>query len=87
MKALRGTKACPRCGSWELRIPGSADGVVVGQGQDLSLSACDRCGLVAVPLEFPSERARLAFEQEQARHPAKDWPQAGAVDLRRRRDG
>lgn len=61
----RRVEACPRCGSARLRIPSAADGVIVGQGQDLSLRACDRCGAVAVPFEFDDDAARAAFERAQ----------------------
>jgi hypothetical protein len=78
----RGIEACQRCGSWDLRIPGVADGSLVGLAQDLSRRACLRCGLVAVPIEFDSEEARAAYEAEQARHPSADWPQSGWPSLR-----
>jgi len=59
--------ACARCGSDDLRIPGAGDGVLVGLGQDLGTMACRACGHVAVPLEFASEAARLAFVRVRAR--------------------
>jgi hypothetical protein len=84
----RGIEACQRCGSWELRLPGVADGAIVGEGQDMARRACLRCDLVAVPIEFESDEGRRAFEAEQAKHPSKDWPQSGWPSLRRpgRRD-
>lgn len=73
----RAIEACQRCGSDALHLPSVGDGVLVGQGQDLSLRACQRCGLVAVPFEFDDVAARKAFEAERLRHPSKDWPRVG----------
>jgi hypothetical protein len=61
-------------------MPGLNDGVIVGEGQDLARMACERCDLVAVPLTFDDEAARLAYEKEQAKHPSADWPQSGWMD-------
>lgn len=74
-------RACQRCGSDDLRMPGVRDGALVGTGQELTQWTCVRCGLTAVPLLFDSERARLAYEAEQARHPSADWPHSGWPDL------
>jgi hypothetical protein len=59
-------RACQRCGSGELRMPSVGDGVIVGLGQDLSKMACERCGLVAVALEFEDEAARHAYQTSQS---------------------
>lgn len=58
-------------------MPGIRDGVIVGQGQDLSRWSCDRCGLTAVPLLFDDEEARSAYEAERAKDKSKDWPATG----------
>ena len=59
-------QACPRCGYGDLRMPSAADGVIVGLGQNLSLMACRRCGLVATPLMFDSYDALVAFRKERS---------------------
>lgn len=59
-----GVEACQRCGSADLRLPSTSDGVIVGLGQNLGYRACERCGLVGVPFEFDSEAARVAYEGE-----------------------
>lgn len=64
-------RACQRCGYSDLRIPSVRDGVIVGLGQDMAKMACDRCGLVAVPLEFDDEKALLAFRS--ARSGTRGW--------------
>ena len=75
-------RACQRCGSSHLRMPGVRDGALVGTGQELSKWTCERCGLTEVPLLFDDEAARLAYEAEQAKHPSKDWPHSGWPSLR-----
>lgn len=79
----RDLRACQRCGSADLRMPGVRDGALVGTGQELDKWTCARCGLTAVPLLFDDEDARRRFEAEQARHPSADWPQAGWPSLRK----
>ncbi len=76
-------RACQRCGSGDLRMPGVRDGALVGTGQELDKWTCARCGLTAVPLLFDSEAGRVGFEKEQARHPSADWPQSGWPSLKR----
>ena len=58
----RDVRACQRCGSDRLRMGGLGDGAMVGEGQELAKWACERCGLLAVPLIFDSEAGRLAYE-------------------------
>lgn len=72
----RDVRACPRCGSDDLRIPGLRDGAMVGEGQELAKWACNACGLMAVPILF-DEASRKAFAEEQAKHSSEDWPQSG----------
>lgn len=62
-------------------MPGIRDGAMVGGLQELSRWTCNRCELTAVPLLFDDEEGRKAFEAEQAKHPAKDWPQSGWPSL------
>jgi hypothetical protein len=81
MKVL--IRGCQRCGSGDLRMAGLADGVMVGEGQDLAKWACDRCGLAAVPLLFDDEQARLAYEKARGKDPAKDWPESGWPSLKK----
>lgn len=70
-------RACIRCGSDNLRMPGIRDGVIVGYGGELERWACNRCGLSAVPILFDDEAGRLAYEAEQAKDPSSDWPPTG----------
>ncbi len=76
-------RACIRCGSDDLRMPGVRDGVIVGYGGELERSTCNRCGLTAVALLFDDEAARLAYEADKARHPSQDWPPPGWPALNR----
>lgn len=76
-------RACIRCGSHELRMPGIRDGVIVGEGQELSRWTCRACGLTAVPLLFDSEEARAAYAEERAKDPSKDWPPTGWPSLKK----
>ena len=70
-------RACIRCGSADLRMPGIRDGVAVGYGGELERWACNRCGLTAGPILFDSEAARAAYEAERKKEPSADWPAAG----------
>lgn len=81
----RDIRACPRCGSDDLRMPGIRDGVIVGEGQELARWACERCDLTAVPILFDDQASRKAFEAERAKDPTKDWPPTGwpSLDLSR----
>lgn len=79
----RDIRACQRCGSDDLRMGGLRDGAMIGEGQEMAKWACNRCGLMAVPLLFDDEAARKAYEGEQAKHPSKDWPASGWPSLRR----
>jgi hypothetical protein len=48
-------------------MPSVADGVLVlGLGQDMATAKCNRCGLVAVPLEFDDAVAMRAFREERS---------------------
>jgi hypothetical protein len=48
-------------------MPSVADGVLVlGLGQDMATAKCNRCGLVAVPLEFDDAVALRAFREERS---------------------
>ncbi|MHB1260904.1 MAG: hypothetical protein ACYC2H_04230 [Thermoplasmatota archaeon] len=64
-------------------MAGLSDGVMVGDGQDLSKWACDRCGLAAVPLLFDDEASRKKFEAERTKDPSKDWPSSGWPSLKK----
>lgn len=48
-------------------MPGIQDGVIVGEGQDLTRWTCKDCGLTAVPLLFDDEAARTAYAGERAK--------------------
>jgi len=76
-------RACQRCGSGDLRMTGLRDGVMVGEGLDLSKWACERCGLAAVPLLFDDEGSRKRFEGERAKDPQTDWPVSGWPSLKK----
>lgn len=53
-------KACPKCGSTQLDMPGFQDGVVP-EIDVFNDYVCQRCGLRAVPLEFDRESDYTAF--------------------------
>ena len=76
-------RACQRCGSDHLRMPGIRDGALVGTGQELSKWTCEDCGLTAVPLLFDSEADRAAYAAQRAKEPSEDWPESGWPSLRR----
>jgi hypothetical protein len=76
-------RACLRCGSADLRVPGIRDGVLVGTGQDFGQWSCNRCGFTGTPLLFDDEEARVAYETEQAAHRKEAWPTTGWPNLRR----
>jgi hypothetical protein len=56
----RSIAACLLCGSRELRWPSAADGVMLGQAQNLDLRVCQH-GHVGVPLLFENEDDWSAF--------------------------
>lgn len=82
-------RACQRCGSGDLRIPGLRDGAMVGEGQELAKWVCLSCGLMAVPMLFDDEAARAAYAAARAKELTKgmpSWPQSGWPSLRRPKD-
>jgi hypothetical protein len=81
MKVL--IRGCQRCGSGDVRMAGIVDGVLVGEGQDLSQWACARCDLTAVPLLFDDEAARKAFETARSKDPSATWPKSGWPSLKK----
>ena len=90
VRIVRGeVRACQRCGSGDLRIPGLRDGAMVGEGQELAKWVCLSCGLMAVPLLFDDEAARAAYAASRARELSKGmppWPQSGWPSIRRPKD-
>lgn len=58
-------RACMRCGSSDLRTPGSHDGFIPGSLAGYSdlqdMWVCDGCGNIGVPLLFDSEKELKAF--------------------------
>lgn len=59
------TRACIRCGSTDLDMPGLADGVVP-ETDNLNEFVCAACGLRAIPLEFDREEDLRAFQRSVA---------------------
>lgn len=45
-------RACMRCGSGDVRMPGIRDGVAAGFGVELNSWVCRTCGHKAMALEF-----------------------------------
>ena len=64
-------RACHRCGSTDLSIPGLSDGVVP-ETDNLAEWVCHECDLKAVPLEFEDKHALRAF-----RETLEPWPESG----------
>ncbi|MEA3137502.1 MAG: hypothetical protein QOJ26_1896 [Thermoplasmata archaeon] len=64
-------------------MAGLVDGVLVGEGQDLSQWACGRCDLTAVPLLFDDEASRKKFEAARAKDPSASWPASGWPSLKK----
>lgn len=58
-------KACLRCASLDLRLPGSGDGVALDGGQLLS-STCQACGLTSGPVIFSDMASYDQFRAERA---------------------
>lgn len=63
-------RACPRCGSTDLSIPGVGDGVVP-ETDNLAEWVCQECDLKAVPLEFADKHDLRAF-----RETLEPWPES-----------
>ncbi len=55
-------RACIRCGSRDLRIPGLADGVVP-ETDNLGAWVCRACGWQDIPVEFEAKADYEAFLQ------------------------
>ncbi len=53
-------KACPRCGSKDLRMPGFADGIVP-ETDNLNEYVCGKCDLRANPIVFDAKADYEAF--------------------------
>lgn len=58
-------RACLRCGSLDLAMPGAGDGVTFEGGQ-LLVSACRACGMTGPPVVFGDRAAWELFRAERA---------------------
>lgn len=55
-------QACPRCASRELHMPKFEDGNVP-ETDTLGDYVCNKCDLKAIPIEFETMSAYLAFKE------------------------
>lgn len=56
-------RACLRCGSADLRVPGIRDGVAA-EGLERSLWACNRCGNTGIAMVFPDKESLLQYRAD-----------------------
>jgi DNA-directed RNA polymerase subunit RPC12/RpoP len=57
-------KACPTCGSMEIRAPSLREGGVPGASEVAGAYYCERCGKKIAPIVFDDERMYKKFLKE-----------------------